>query len=668
MTNAPFARLTPTGSTYAGVLAVLVISVLVYLPGLDGPFLFDDPPNLIIPISAWLDGKTGWQEILLGNRSGIFGRPVSMLTFVANAAASGLEPFPFKVTNLAIHLLCGVLVFALMARLLVRDPQLQSRARLVALLIASIWLLHPMQVSTVLYVVQRMAQLSTLFMLVAILVFVIGRLALEQGRARAALGWLFVALPAATILAVLSKENGALVPLLCAVIELGYFRASVAVPRPRAVKVFFSVFLLAPAALAIAAIAWKPQIVLGGYEGRLFTLGERLLSEPRALLDYVGALLLPRGPALGIYTDDFPVSRALLDPPGTLFAILGLAALVAAAAFARTRVPAVFTGIGLYLAGHAMESTFFPLELYFEHRNYLPSLGIFLALSGLVAVALSWLPATGDTVRARKLVGAGALAVVAMLAVASFARASIWSSWPLLAEQGVQQHPQSLRAHLDQISMLLAQSRNDDAMAVYDQVAGLDNPSAENVAAFGRIQLQCVTRNQADAESVARIAAIAGQRLQLAELMSAENLANRLIRQDCAGISKDQLAVLLAEMAERSGQPSRLTQVWRMRFVASRLFLAANQLARAQEQAALAWMSGRADLAVGVYLANLYYLSNDSASARIIREDVEKRIPSWDMRNRKILDEIRTRFETPRGDVPVPNLQPGVTSAKPQSG
>ena len=172
------------GKPAVWLFALLVATVLVYLPGLNGPFLFDDPPNLILPINAWLSGQTGWHEVLLGNRSGLLGRPLSMLSFIANAATTGLAPLPFKATNLAIHLLCGLLIYVLISRVLTRDPQLRTRAKLAALLVSAVWLLHPMQVSTVLYIVQRMAQLSTMFMLLGLLVFVLGREALEQGHTR----------------------------------------------------------------------------------------------------------------------------------------------------------------------------------------------------------------------------------------------------------------------------------------------------------------------------------------------------------------------------------------------------------------------------------------------------------------------------------------------------
>jgi hypothetical protein len=188
------------------LLIALALTALVYVPGLRGPFLFDDIPNLR-PLQDWLSGLTGWHEVLFGNRSGLFGRPLSMLSFILDAKLFGMAPFSFKLTNLLIHLACGALIYALLHRLLLRDPHLHQRAALAALAISAIWLLHPLQVSTVLYIVQRMAQLSALFILLALLAYVHGREALEQGRLRSGVTWLFLAVPAATALGMLCKEK-----------------------------------------------------------------------------------------------------------------------------------------------------------------------------------------------------------------------------------------------------------------------------------------------------------------------------------------------------------------------------------------------------------------------------------------------------------------------------
>ncbi len=569
-----------------------------------------------------------------------------MASFLANAATTGLTAWPFKATNLVIHLACGALIYALLCRLLCRDPLLQTRAKAAALAVAALWLLHPMQVSTVLYVVQRMAQLSSLFMLLALLLYVMGRVHLEQGRVRKALLFLFALLPSATLAAVFSKENGALVPLLCGVLELGYFRPRQHASRPTAVKAFYLLFLLIPGILAFYIYGLHPQRLINSYQGRLFTLGERLLSEPRALMDYMGALLLPRGPSLGVYTDDFVVSRGLLSPPETLFAIVGLIALIAFAWWSRTRIPAVFTGIGLYLAGHAMESTVFPLELYFEHRNYLPSAGFFLAVVGLVGWLLPHLLTHSDhPARLKRMLGASVGVLFLLLGAGTFARASVWSSWPVLAAQGAHQHPQSMRAQLDHANMLRVQGRYTEAQQVFDHMQQMDNPAARHAGIIDSVALQCMAYGKTSTEAVARIPSIAGAKLQLAEMLAFENLGNYLQKHDCTHLSKTQLAAMIVDIVDAAPQPATLIQLWRSRFVAARLYAEAGMLAKAKEQTAFAWMTGAADPAVGVFLANLYYATGDAASGRLILADASKHIKPWDRRDWALVATIKRQFE-----------------------
>lgn len=635
-------------------LVLALLTALIYLPGIHGPFLFDDTPNLVKPLSAWLDGLIDWREIVFGNGSGLLGRPVAMLTFLANAAISGLDTTSYKVVNLAIHVLCGGLIYAILSRLLRRDPQLTAHATLAALLVSAIWLLHPMHVSTVLYVVQRMAQLSTLFMLLALLAYVLGRMNLERGRSRPALAYLFLGVPAATVAAMLSKENGALVPLLCAVIELGYFRASASTPRPRVVRGFFALFLVLPAIVASVWIALNPLRLFAAYDGRLFTLTERLLSQPRALLEYIGALLLPRGPALGVYTDDFVVSRGLMDPPSTLFAIIGLIALVAVAIRSRRVIPAFFTGVGFFLAGHAMESTVFPLEMYFEHRNYLPSVGIFVALAGLAGWAWSRLPNAEQQPRIRRLLAFGMAGLIIALGLATLARASVWGSWPAIAEQGARQHPQSLRAQLDYAQTLMAQGKHEEVRGVIEHMAASPDPAARHFAALDTLLLDCIQYRQVAPADIARVRAIAGERLQLAEMFAFKVVSDYLRTHECKGLSQAAMADLVVEIVDAATQPSTLQQIWGSRFDAAELYLRSGHVQKAQHQAELAWATGATDPPVGVFLAKVYRLAGDPVNARRVIAEVREMMPPWDRRGRKLLAELEAGLDANGQTSPAP--------------
>ncbi|MEZ5615220.1 MAG: tetratricopeptide repeat protein [Rhodocyclaceae bacterium] len=359
-------------------LAVLLVAVAIYLPGLEGSFFFDDEPSILYAEGVRLDSLNveSLREALASGRSGPSGRPVAQLSFALNHYFSGFDPFAFKATNLAIHLLCGMLVFWLALRLLASQrPEVRGRQPIVySGLVALLWLLHPIQLTPVLHVVQRMTSLSALFLLAALLLHVMAR---ERGGLAGVPG-LAIAWGILWPLSFFSKETGALFPLFALAWELilrrshrggldGFARAFAVLSG--------LTFIGAAVYLAVPAGAW----LWAGYALRDFSPVERLLTEGRVLWFYLGLILLPRLEALGLYHDDIAVSTELFIPWTTLPAWAGLIFLVWLAWCVRQRMPLTAFGVAWFLIGHGLESTFLPLEIAHEHRNYVPLLGILLA-------------------------------------------------------------------------------------------------------------------------------------------------------------------------------------------------------------------------------------------------------------------------------------------------
>jgi len=170
-----------------GILALGTLAVtLVYGPGLAGGFFLDDLQQLIYN-AHFQDLTFNFQSIkraVFTSESGPLGRPVAMASFVANALTTGMQPFYFKLGNLLIHLLNGLLVFLIARRVFARidratSPVATLQPQQLAALVAVAWLLHPIHVSTVLYVVQRMTLLASLFSFAAIFCYLQGRELLE---------------------------------------------------------------------------------------------------------------------------------------------------------------------------------------------------------------------------------------------------------------------------------------------------------------------------------------------------------------------------------------------------------------------------------------------------------------------------------------------------------
>lgn len=232
------------------VLAILVLMGLcagVYANGLFGGFLFDDYPNIVqntMPHLVMDGGGQNWFVAALSSNSEMLKRPVSMLSFAANLYGFGMSPLAFKLVNLGIHLLIGLLVYHLAFRLVpyltqsTESTNSASRPRLIALVATGLWLLHPLHVSDVVYIVQRMNQLTTLFMLAGLLCYAEGRRRNLQGQPGLLIA--FSGLTAFGLLAVFSKENGALIVLYAFVVEALCFRFQGAKITRRVVVGFFT--------------------------------------------------------------------------------------------------------------------------------------------------------------------------------------------------------------------------------------------------------------------------------------------------------------------------------------------------------------------------------------------------------------------------------------------
>ncbi len=422
------------------LLGILLLTGWIYWPGLSGPILLDDAANLE-RVQALVSEEGFVVDVLTDNPSGPLGRPVAMASFLLDLYLLDGGVWGAKLTNLLIHLSTGVLVW--LFSLQVFTALGASRRRECALWVAAFWLLAPLLVSTTLYMVQRMAQLATLFSLVALSAYLHWRRDGEGGGWRSP--WWPIAL-LAVVLAVLSKENALLVLPLLVLVELAVLQ-----PRdhPRVGGGLVDHLLklhVGLAALGLLAVAAYLMLffdgLVAGYGIRDFTLIERLLTQPRILWHYLAQLLWVDSQALGLYHDAYPFSTGLTSPRSTLWALLALLLVVPAALLALRYKVMRGVGFGLlfFLVGHALEGSVFPLELYFEHRNYLPAVGVFIALvAGLGALA-ERLPAGAAWSR-------GLLALLlGHAAVATAVETQIWANGRVFHLVAESRFPASVRA------------------------------------------------------------------------------------------------------------------------------------------------------------------------------------------------------------------------------
>jgi len=450
-------------TTIASLLILLLIVLLAmaaYWPGLHGGFLFDDFGNLPAlgasgPVDNW---PTFWLYITSGTADPT-GRPLTLLSFLLDARNWPTDPYPFKRTSLILHLLNGILLYGLLSRLgrmLVGEA---TRCRIAALVATALWLLHPLLVSTTLYIVQREAMLPATCVLAGLLIWLHGRTQLAAGKLMAGLGWSVLGLGGLTLLGVLAKANGALLPLYALLIEIIVLAPRQRLPAGRMQRAHLvTLFVLAvvPAMAICGYVVWTGVhgIVIGGPPSRPWTYAQRLLTEPRVLMDYLKLLWLPRPLSTGLFNDQYIASTSLLHPATTLPAILAVLALIGGAWRIRRSHPALALAVLFYFAGQILESTSLPLELYFEHRNYVPALLMFWPL-GL------WL---ADT-RALPLLKRGLMIVLPIgLALMTHARAEVWGNVQTQSLIWARINPDSARAQANAAQIEMQTGHSQDAI------------------------------------------------------------------------------------------------------------------------------------------------------------------------------------------------------------
>ena len=455
-------------------MALAVVLYLVYSPGLDGPFVFDDMHNIVHNPNIKIDELSATQLYNAGvsPRTGArISRPISRVSLALNYFFSGkqLLSFSFKATNLIIHIINTLLVFVLTRRLLhcLRaryddrgPPQLQSSLWLwFPLVVAALWALHPIQLTGVLYVVQRMTSLGAMCVLAGLLVFVLGRCRLQEERSFG-LALMVLGIVIGGLLGSLCKENAILTPAYALVIELVFFDRVKLSPAARLrLNMFFGVTLGLLGIAAMLLFILKPEFVTRLYNARNFTMDERLLTQARVLFFYIGLTLLPSLRSFSLYHDYIMVSKGLLSPWTTLLSLVAWGALIFVALRCLKRAPMLSFAVLWFVVGHAVESSVLGLEIAFEHRNYLPSFGVLLALTyyGFRFIELRSLAKP-----------VAALAVCLVLGTVSFvthARAGAWSSLDSLAYFTVRNHPTSYRAQLERAHFL--ERHHHDAREVY---------------------------------------------------------------------------------------------------------------------------------------------------------------------------------------------------------
>lgn len=433
-------------------LGVVAAAVLVHLGALGGPFLFDDLPGIVEnpnlrslwPLARALDAPEG---------TGADGRPLVALSLALDHALWGLDPFGFRLTNLALH---GLTALALLGAIGAGLRLAGSGARALPLAVSAtlLWAVHPLHTGALHHVIYRNEVLAGLFYLLALQAAL--RL-FERPRARS---WAVLCV-LATAAAMASKELAVSLPLAVLALDrlygAGGWRAALRARR----GLYVGLAATWPVLAACVLSGSRGESV--GF-GHLEVIGplDSLYTQAGALTLYLRLALWPR-PLVFDY-EGWAVVRdplAALPAGALLLALLGWSAW----AFARRR-GAGFLGLASF-AILAPSSSFIPLagDLVAERRMYLPLAALALLAVLLAARLLAFAPLAPGVRRALALLWV--LAPAAALGTATVQRCRDYTSTERIWRDTVTKRPDNPRAWNMLGVELAGQGRGAEAEAAY---------------------------------------------------------------------------------------------------------------------------------------------------------------------------------------------------------
>ncbi|UCG67539.1 MAG: tetratricopeptide repeat protein [Deltaproteobacteria bacterium] len=370
------------------VFSIIALSLLIfsiYGNSFDCSWHFDDDPNITDNPNLHLKEIT-WQNLKRAlfsdrNNPAYPYRPMACLTFALNHYFGGLNVFGYHLVNILIHLISSVFLFLFIYHTLNLASLKAKYARqsyFIALLATTLWAINPVQTQAVTYIVQRMASLAGMFYIMSMFFYLKARRS-ETGSKKIIF---FILCFVSFLMALGSKENAAILPLSLFLYEIVILQedAGSYLRRNRGV---FLIVCGGTLLLGLLYMYFKGGNIfsfLNGYENRPFTLTQRLLTQPRVTIFYFSLLLYPVPNRLSI-AHSFQVSTSLFDPISTIFSILLISGAIAFAIYSAKKNPLFSFCILFFFLNHAIESSILPLELIFEHRNYIPSMLFFLPIA-----------------------------------------------------------------------------------------------------------------------------------------------------------------------------------------------------------------------------------------------------------------------------------------------
>ncbi len=485
------------------LVGVALVGFLAYSNTFHVPFVLDD--------IAEIQNNQTIQDLNVFFSHYSSRRFIGYLSFALNYYFTGNDLTAFHVTNLLIHILTAWLVYFFVTLILRTAPMRSLRqstaAGMMPFFTALLFVSHPVQTQAVTYIVQRLASLATLFYLLAIVCYIQARFSLqkpdEEQEKRSGRGigrgiiWFSLCLASAW-LAILTKEIAYTLPISIMLVELTFISTRLHKKH----LIMGAIGLIIASTVLFIALSERSGDLLSRLDQltRETTLSrtDYLLTEMRVVMTYIRLVFVPIHQNLDY---DYPIYRTFFSP-AVLGSFVFLVSLFGLGVFllrkARTELgeqkegrsrssknkqpkaasPSLqplapyyrLMGFGIiwFFITLSIESSIIPIDdVIFEHRLYLPLVGLLTALTaGLIAGAV--------VLKKEKAIWPLLAVLTLTLSAAAYSRNAVWADSRTLWEDVVRKGPNYDRPHNNLGTVYYNQERIADALREFQTAVQLN--------------------------------------------------------------------------------------------------------------------------------------------------------------------------------------------------
>jgi protein O-mannosyl-transferase len=460
----------PEANKYTFTFIALFIALfLIYSNSFYGDWHFDDFFNIVqnpnIQIKSFsMDSVKHCIYALTPDKPS---RPLSYFSFGLNYYFGGTDVFGYHIVNFIIHYLAAVFLFLFINNTLklplIKDKY-ENIAYPTALLATFIWALHPIHVTSITYIVQRMASMAGMFYIMSMYFYLKARTTEKTSSSIA----FFIGCALAGLAAVLSKENAAMLPVCLLLYDLIVIKG---INKETIIKYLKISLLPLLTILIIGFIYVDFSKVFGEYNIRDFTMMQRVLTEPRVFLFYLSLLFYPIHSRMTLLYD-IDVSCTLLQPWTTTPAILLIIGIIVFACYIAKKRPLLSFCIIFYFLNHLIEGSVFNLELIYEHRNYLPAMLLFIPFAQLLIYVIDYFSYKKNV----QIVVASVIVIILLgLGDITFQRNTVVSSEFLLWLDNIEKYPFASRAYTNLGNFYMERRQKEKGLYNYEKALSLNN-------------------------------------------------------------------------------------------------------------------------------------------------------------------------------------------------